>query len=823
MVNSVFQLKIQQLHQVSCLFELSWGKGKHICATLPYPKQLFNFYQEWHKAYLNFYKTGLRARIAESGMIKPSPDDWHRKLVEGEAKLLYEFHQWLQKQELYELRKKIAQTAHQLTEESEKKNSNNSYHLDIFLTCNSGELERLPWETWEIVADFSSKTNIRLTRTPFNIEAEANSHRHRIKRSRVRILAILGDDTGLNFATERETLNSLKKQAEIQFIGWQPEQTPEQIKTQIQEILIDEKGWDILFFAGHSNETILTGGQIAIAPNVSISVKEIAPQLKIALAKGLQFALFNSCSGLSIANSLIDLGLNQVAVMREPIHNQVAQVFLIWFVQSLAEHQDVHSALINACEHLKQKQNLTYPSAYLIPSLFSHPCASLFRIEPWGWKHRLKQWLPTPTEVITLGAIGMVSLISPVTNFLLEGRILWQSIYRDVTGQIPLQIMPPVLLVQIDEDSIRKAEISDPHPMNRTYLASIIDRLVTLDAQVIGIDYLLDRPSPKEDFVLAKSVHNAIEEKGIWFIFAAILNATGEEIGVEPKTGIAQPNWTLQGYTNALPNYVKLPISPECTQTCPFGYLLAIAWTLHQEPLFSDLPQPHLNNQGNFRTQLFDFVNSSNNKNNITLFLDHLPFQSLTKISQNFGQNWLRPIIDFSLPPDLAYNYIPAWELLNNNEKLQNYRFNQQIIIIAPGGYEEAGITLGKDNFSIPLAVAYWRERIGLQSTSSGKFTGSEAHGYMIHHLLTQRLVIPIPDLWGIILAAFLGKGVVLLLDKLYHQQKLLKLGLTGATGIYGLVGLQLYITSEVLLPWLLPTVTFLIYVWFFSRNKHYE
>ncbi len=604
-------------------------------------------------------------------------------------------------------------------------------------------------------------------------------------------------------------------------MGWQPEQTAQTIKTQIQEALIDEKGWDILFFAGHSNETSLTGGEIAIAPNVSITINQITPQLKIALNKGLKFALFNSFSGLSIAKSLIDLGLNQVAIMREPIHNQVAQVFLLKFLESLAEHKDVHEALMSACEDLKQKQNLTYPCAYLVPSLFAHPSAPLFRIEPLGWKQNLKKWLPTRTEAVVLSGIAIVSLFYPLTNFLLEGRILSQSIYRDLTGQIPPITKPPVLLVQIDEDSIKKAQISNPHPMSRTYLASIIDRLADLDAKVVGIDYLFDRPSPDQDLFLAQSVRSAVEQKQIWFIFAAILDSTDKEIGVEPTTGISQPNWSLQGYTNALPQYVKLPTLTECSQICPFAYLLTRVWDSHQEPAISDLPQPKLNSQDDLRTQLFSFFENNQPENLIPS--PHRYFQTLTQISQNFGQNWLRPIIDFSLPSDVVYDHIRAWQLLADSEAVKNYQFSEQIVIIAPGGYDEAGITRGKDNFPTPLSVAYWQERLALENSSSGKFTGSQAHSYMIHHLLAKRLVIPIPDLWTIVFAAVLGKGATFALEKFDRQRKLVRLSLTGTTAVYGFVGLQLYITSEILLPWLFPAITFLIYIWFFSRNKHYE
>ncbi len=822
MLRSVFRLKVQQVHQ-TCLFELSWGRGKQISATLPYPELLFKLYREWQKAYLNFYKTALRARVAEAGKINPSPEDWHRQLVQAEAKLLFEFHRWLRREELYELRGEIARTAQNLAERGATEQKPSGYYIDIFLTCNSSSLERLPWETWEIGTEFGATATIRLTRTPVNIRSETASHSQKIRPSRVRILAILGDDTGLNFQGDRQALRSLEKIAEIELVGWQPGQITAEIKTPIQEALIDERGWDVLFFAGHSNETVMTGGELAIAPGVSISVKEIAPQLQIAKAKGLQFALFNSCSGLSLANSLIDLGLSQVAVMREPIHNQVAQVFLLWFLQSLAEYKDVHDALISACEHLKQKQNLTYPSAYLIPSLFCHPDGKLFRIEPQGWQHRLKQWLPTRREAIALSALAIISLLAPVQNFLLEGRVLVQSLYRDVTGQIPPLTTPPVLLVQIDERSIGEAGINNPYPMERSYLAKIVDRLATLDAPVIGIDYLFDRQQPANDPILAQSVGNGIKENNTWFIFAGIKNKAGTEIGVNPQTGIAHPNWSLQGYTNALPQYVKLPESTSCVSSCPFTYVLAIAAALHREPLASSLPQPKLNSQEDFRTQVINYLNQTETDSHTLVFLQRAQSHPFANFAQSLNQVWLRPIIDFSIPPDVVYERLSAWQLLTDNEALTNYTFDQQIIIIAPGGYPQAGVTPGADNFPVPLAVAYWRERLGLASGSSHNFTGSEANAYMIHHLLTQRLVVPIPALWAIAVAALLGKGFTLLLRKQYRQRQLWAVGITGITAISGLVGLQLYLSAGILLPWLLPSATFLVYIWSFLRSKSYE
>jgi hypothetical protein len=111
--------------------------------------------------------------------------------------------------------------------------------------------------------------------------------------------------------------------------------------------------------------------------------------------------------------------------MREPIHNKVAEEFFLRFLKTLAEFKDVHEALISASQYLKQEKNLTYPSTYLIPSLFRHPDAPLFRLEPFGIKQRLKKIIPNRKEAVALLALLIASSPTlPIQNFLLEKR-LW--------------------------------------------------------------------------------------------------------------------------------------------------------------------------------------------------------------------------------------------------------------------------------------------------------------------------------------------------------------------------------------------------------------
>ena len=827
-----FQLKVQRIEQI-CLFELAWGQSQQLTATLNYSPLLAERYQDWRRVYLSFYKTAdiplfptnpppdesLRGWSIAQGRLTPT--NWHTKLAEAELNLLGEFHHWLRSAELFKIRAQLARASQEISGERLPEK------LDLFLTCTPIELARLPWETWEIGADFAATGTIRIVRTPA-IHTELNAAT-RQPRGRVRVLAILGDDTGLNFQTDREAVRSLSSAAAITFVGWQPGQTASQVKAQIRDAIAAEPGWDVLFFAGHSNETEVAGGELTIAPNVSIPICEIAPQLIAAKERGLQVAIFNSCSGLDIAESLISLGLSQVVVMREPIHNRVAQEFLVQFVRGLANRQDMHESMLAACRSLRLEKNLTYPSAYLVPSLFCHPDAAPFRITV-NWRQRLQKLLPTRLEAIAL-AIGVALSLSPAQSALLNARVWAEAVYRKHTEQVPALKEPPVALIQIDKQSISRARISKLSPIDRTYLAKMIDRLTELKASVVGIDFVLDAPAPQPeaDVALSKSVQAAVKRNGTWIVFGALLDATGET-GVNQQPQISSLNWSLQGYIDSTIGYVMLPYPGEdCRQTCPFTYLLSLVHTTRQYS-----PRPALNHPSNLRSQFLNTIDSrllpnlpqsrSQNKQLTALRQLHLLPISVwfydtfsTWLDDGWKQHWLEPIIDFSIPSDRAYDRIPAWQLLDSTRPIAD--LSKQIVLISPGDDDRLGMVSGiPDHYSVPAALHYWHPQNWL--------TGGEANAYMIYHQLTQRFVIPIPDLWMMGIAVLLGKGIMLWFEPRSRwtekQRKQYILASASATALYGIASLQLYISTAILLPVVLPTVIFWIYIFpAFKRKNH--
>jgi hypothetical protein len=854
-LSHIFKLEVQQVEQ-TCLFKLTWGQGQQLSADLKYPIGLTNLYQEWHQAYRKFYKQlpvlriedakpeskgGMRGRVIQSNGLQLPPTDWQIKLVQVEANLLHEFHRWLRSAELFEIRRTIAQASQQMAEAE-------LAEVEVFLTCSPLELARLPWEVWEIGMEFTTIGSVRIVRMPVNIHNESLeelSYSRRQRRRHTRILAILGDETGLDFKADREAVRSLTRIAEVQFIGWQPGQADAEVKNRIRAAIVDEQGWDVLFFAGHSNEAFGIGGELAVTPTAALSIREIEPQLMIARKRGLQFALFNSCNGLDIAVSLIDLGFSQVVVMREPIHNRVAQAFLVEFLQMLAKHNNVQDSMLAACQMLKLEKNLTYPSAYLVPSLFCHPGASLFRIpRPQSlWKRLLRPLVPTRKEAIALTAACLLfSPLLPLQNYLLDQRVGAQAVWRDVTHQLPPMTQPPIVLVQIDSASIaRQTSLARPDPMDQSYLATLIDRLTPRNAQVIGIDYLLDRVDPRSNDntnQLRQALQNTTK-KGATIVFGTLFNEfEGQGIFTTETAKIAERNWAMQGYVSLLPSYVTLPYPDEnCAQTCPFAYLLASIQAAKQADIVVPSEGIKSKTQTDLRAQWVKAIEQASPQTQSLAFLERSRLTTAAAwFYETFELPWLKPIIDYSIPPDRIYQRVSAWRLREDSH-LTFKQLPQQIVLIGAGEYTDAGSKVADelDLYPLPAAVKYWRDRLPPDNLA-GRFpngfsknaltylpqlTGVETHAYMVHHLLNHWLVIPIPDLWMMGIAIFCGRSLA---SRFRQQSKLRKrwlyLGLISATILYGLAGFQLYLSAGVLFPWLLPTLVIWISVLLNSGRK---
>ncbi|NEZ59052.1 CHASE2 domain-containing protein [Adonisia turfae] len=808
-MRTAFELKIwHRQDKQSCTFLLLWdNRKKHLNASLPSSKDIEKCYQRWRRWYYRFYQLTSPPHPSNSGRINPGSGDLAHDLMAAEKELVQALQRWLGAVELRAIQQQIRDEVIRLTPahpKSEKAVLEQS-GVDIFLACESDEMARLPWEAWAwaLGSEIIRPGSLRIIRTV--MDEPGGSWVKPSRLGKPRILTVLGDDPGLPLQEDWKAVRSLAPIATIERFLWQPKDSATKIKENFAAKICENRGWDILFFAGHSHETTVTGGRIAIAPNISLSISEIEEYLTQARENGLQLAIFNSCSGLSIADSLVALGL-QVVVMREPIRNDVAQSFLKPLCQELAAHSDIHRALLTASHHLQSAEKFAYPSTYLIPSLFGVSGVEAYRIEPFGWKRQLQQWLPTKQEALLIATAIFLSSVSSIQSDLLDRRLWMQSMYRERTSQTEKNDAPPILLIAIDQESINRADKEidgfQLHPMDREYLAQLIQQLSGSSIQVIGIDYLLDTQEPRED-KLVDSIHQAIVHHNTWFVFA-----TRERDSLRPRDSIADPRWSLHGDAYARYWQVKLPDDETCAQTCPFAYTLALVDTLSENSQLNP-PQPNLENKADLQQQIHDFLDTAKNDepSDISAFLKIVrsPFN-------------LPLIIDYSISPDQIYQLIPAWKFLTYSENPKT--FNPKIAIIASGGYVDAS-----DNHPPLPALTYWcnskYREADIQSDCPKSFTGGELHAYTTHHLLSSYQVARIPDLWMILMASLLGKWATLTLTQQQaHQRQKWLFALSITTGLYGFWGLQAYIWANVLIPLLFPSSVFWIYVVGITQKK---
>jgi CHASE2 domain-containing sensor protein len=214
-----------------------------------------------------------------------------------------------------------------------------------------------------------------------------------------------------------------------------------------------------------------------------------------------------------------------------------------------------------------------------VPSLFIHPGTALFQLKVISLKQRIQSFLPTIYETKILAVMTCLSLMPPVQAGLIEQRLWVQALYRNQiqyrnqTHQASAQVSSPLTLVEVDEESIRRDPriATHPNPINREYMADLVDRLAQKDVKVIGVDYLMDRPQAG-DRRLSEAIKRAVN-RGTCFVFGmARLDNPAKPQGSQPQIVQAQANF--QGNTKAVSGYMPL-LSRDRSKHLPLAYLLA--------------------------------------------------------------------------------------------------------------------------------------------------------------------------------------------------------------------------------------------------------
>jgi CHASE2 domain-containing sensor protein len=351
--------------------------------------------------------------------------------------------------------------------------------IRVLIRTANNELRQLPWHLWDLIERYP-KAEIALSApTAEKVEAQSKA----IAQGKVRILAILGNRTGIDIEADRKILKRLPK-ADVTFLV-------EPQRQQINHQLWDQH-WDMLFFAGHS-QTEGDKGRIYLNAQESLTLDELKYGLRQAIAKGLQLVIFNSCDGLGLAYELEQLCLPQIIVMREPVPDQVAQAFLKHFLAAFAQGDSLYLAERRARERLQGLEG-EFPCASWLPVL----CQNSMELPPtWhAWCHGTAPTHPVKPRILKLSHILLASAI--VTSLLMGVRLLgWlQPLELKAFDQM-LRLRPDegpdqrLLVVAITDNDIRTHERGRGSLSDRT-LNRLLAQLEQYQPRAIGLDLYRD-------------------------------------------------------------------------------------------------------------------------------------------------------------------------------------------------------------------------------------------------------------------------------------------------------------------------------------------
>jgi hypothetical protein len=261
----------------------------------------------------------------------------------------------------------------------------------IILTIVTDDLLlwQLPWHRWDFLEAYDKSVEV------FSKPQFKSHHTPPQRNGWVDILAIWGDAPELDLAQDLAAL----KQPRARVQSYQP---PSALA--IADRLAMGRV-DILFFAGHGEtiEVELDGRAKmfgAIYINKNISIEKIKADVKQAVDRGLQIAIFNCCSGLGLAAELADLNIPYLIVMRSQIPDRLAQQFCRELLDRYSQGEAFTTAFQYARARLKPATDRADEFESWLPMLFHNPNSDRVTWQQlcrdW-WQISLPQPMTTPT------------------------------------------------------------------------------------------------------------------------------------------------------------------------------------------------------------------------------------------------------------------------------------------------------------------------------------------------------------------------------------------------------------------------------------------
>lgn len=619
-----------QLGESGCAYRMKFT------GSLPPAPEIAQLYRNWQSLYSAFYQPLVLCRSTDN--FDEADDAW--EIEEGYVTNISEV-------DIVSLCKQLSQSINRWFDSPEFRKIDRQLrtHLEpseeirFIIETDNILLRRLPWHLWSFFEDYP-RAEVAVSTYDYQ---KQQSNLNYTGKSDVRILAIFGSNQGIDINQDRLFLEKLSVRAEIEFLV-------EPQLSQLDEKLW-QKGWDIIFFAGHSGSQ--EQGFIHINSKDIITLDKLKNALKQAIGRGLKLAIFNSCDGLGLAQALIELHIPQVIVMREPVPDKVAQEFLKYFLTLFSQGESLYTAVRSARERLQVLEK-NYLCATWLPVICQNPAEAPIiwsengihtegeedKISPSYFKHanqsdnflpqkrtltaeKLKEkslsrqfkrkhsgkqswlfaWGKYPLKILLVLSIFLVTLLMGVRYLgLLQP---WELNAYDHLMQLrPYEQPDPRLLIitvdeadieyQIEQDMKMRGSLSDQA------LSQLLDKLEQYQPISIGLNVYRDFRTDASFPNLATRLN---QDKGLIAVCKVSAPDDGEPHGVRPPPEVPKERHSFSDFVTDIDGvlrrqllFMNPPSNSPCTTEYAFSYIMARQYLNSQ-----GYPQPKFDAEGNLQ------------------------------------------------------------------------------------------------------------------------------------------------------------------------------------------------------------------------------
>ncbi|MCM1985351.1 CHASE2 domain-containing protein [Lyngbya confervoides] len=545
--------------------DLSQGQTGSSQGRLPPNEALEQIYQSWQLSY-RCWGGSHRLEPLEGEPTNIS----HRENCQRDSQALQEaFNQWLRAEAFRPIREMLLRFL------------NPQDGGRILVQSSSVDLQRLPWQNWEILANFPHLT---LVMVPGRYES-LPLHRTQAPQAQVRILAVLSPDAHMDLQGDLAALKDLPR-ADLHLI-----QAP------TQQLLTDSlwaQPWDIFFFAGHSRGQA-SQGEVVLAAQRWTPIGLMRYALQRSARQGLRLAIFNSCDGLAIAQEFVQHKIPFIITMREAVPDPVAQSFLRYFLLAYATGEALEVAFEQARQRLEALE-ADYPCATWLPVLMCNPScpAPTWPLPPSPEDSIGLQDSPQPSrdaaqEAIASGSVlpkrgqGLwtvlvvgLMILAIRTLGSLQSLELW-TLDQLMRRRLPETGDPRLVIVEVDEAAVQQAR-AEQGSITETDLLQLVQTLHRYQPRVVGLDIYRDNPLQSPELTQFFADHTE---------FIGVCKSPDPQVdvfGVAPPQGFPHHRIGFSDFLEDEDGVVRrqlLFMTPELSQICATPWALSSQVVLH--------------------------------------------------------------------------------------------------------------------------------------------------------------------------------------------------------------------------------------------------